>query len=141
MTNNIHPKCEHLTGHPCHGCTHFALCPRLHEDTERPTNIRIGAIDYPVTYKRDLHNDGRRLDGHITYCPYSIQLDEDLGHQGTQTVLWHEIIHGIVVHAGRPPMDNEIVEMLAYGIVQVLRDNPELARLSKETHDSSNKDG
>lgn len=96
-----------------------------------PTMIRIGGIDYDVKFQRNLRtSDDVKLDGSIDYRPYEITIDADIGMQGNTVVLWHEILHGIIAQAGWKQPDDEFVEMLAYGITQVLRDNPELCSTS-----------
>jgi len=43
-----------------------------------------------------------------------------------RVTLWHEIVHGILYAAGQTDHDEVLTDAIAHGIVQVLRDNPEL---------------
>lgn len=90
--------------------------------------VLIGGIQYPVHRVAELRDGDTKLDGHIKYRPYSINLDAELGEQGERVVLWHEVLHGILAQAGFRHEDEheQLLDALAYGIVQVLQDNPEL---------------
>ncbi len=44
--------------------------------------------------------------------------------------LWHEILHGILNGAAQTEEHNEAhIDALAHGIIQVLRDNPQLRNI------------
>ena len=88
-------------------------------------SIRIGAIDYPVEIVQDLASDGEFMDGVITHRPYKICIDAGLGDQGEFVVAWHEVLHAIMTH-GSVEEDESTVNMLSYGVAQVLRDNPRM---------------
>ena len=90
--------------------------------------IKIGGIDYEVEEVQNLcAEDGiKRLNGHIIYDSCKIKLDAGLNPQVKNVCLWHEILHGILTHAGITDHDEAHIEALSYGLVQVLRDNLEL---------------
>lgn len=88
--------------------------------------IKIGGTIYPVIDREDLNDNHKQLYGWIKFNTMEILLDTDLGPQARYTVLWHEIVHGILNHAGIEDKDERMVCALGYGIVQVLRDNPDL---------------
>jgi len=91
-------------------------------------SVKIGGITYPISRVDDLRDESQKLDGWIRYRPYSIQLDSGIGEQGERVVLWHEILHGILTQAGISYEDEHesVLDALAYGISQVLQDNPVL---------------
>lgn len=95
--------------------------------------IRIGGIDYEVEEVPNLcTEDGtKRLNGHILYDSCRIRIDENLSQQTKSLVMWHEILHGILTHAGVQEQSEAQIEALSYGIVQVLRDNPQLLERKK----------
>jgi hypothetical protein len=97
-------------------------------------NIKIGGTTYPVIDRDDLHDKHKQLFGWIKFDTSEIILDTELGPQARYTVLWHEIIHGILTNAGIEDQEERIVMALGHGIVQVLRDNPVLLTLLAETH-------
>lgn len=90
--------------------------------------IEIGGITYPVECIKDLRDGDTKLDGHTIHRPFSIRLEDKLCEQGKRVVLWHEVLHAIVAQAGIKHRDEyeQPLDALAYGLVQVLRDNPGL---------------
>jgi len=91
-------------------------------DKENDVKIKIGAIDYDIRIVEDtLTSDNA---GKISFVKSEIVIDEDCSPQDRQHVLWHEVIHGITVQAGHEVSEG-LVECIAYGVMQVLRDNPE----------------
>lgn len=91
-----------------------------------PNSIRIGGVEYPVVYVEHL-NDGVNLAyGHIDFDNCQIELSDTIGtaHEKRCKILWHEILHGIREHAGLEiENEEEVVDMFAKGIYQVLQDN------------------
>ncbi len=91
-----------------------------------PESIRINGVEYTIRNTENL-NDGRQmLDGRITYGDSLIQIKADQGHQHKCIILWHEIVHGILYHAGVELDDDteeKIAEALGFGLYQVLQDN------------------
>ena len=97
--------------------------------------VKIGGTTYQVLDCEDLRDETyNRLDGRFTGGQTTIQLSAALSTQGRYAILWHEIVHGILIHAGMDEIVDEerLVSALGYGIVQVLRDNPDLIALLHE---------
>ena len=91
--------------------------------------IRIGPIDYRVVKVERLMSDsGRHLSGQIDYMNCVIHVDPAMSERKLPVTLWHEIVHGILGAADIDlgSSEEEIVSILSSGIVQVLRDNPQL---------------
>lgn len=91
-----------------------------------PESVRIGGVEYPVVYVDYLNNGTNLAYGHIDYDNCKIELSDTsgTGHERRCQVLWHEILHGIRNHAGLEiENEEEIVDMFAKGIYQVLQDN------------------
>ena len=92
--------------------------------------LRIGAIEYAVVRVKGLSVDDEPADGCLAYLECAIQLEATTAPQLSRVTLWHEILHAILAHSGRQlDHDEDEIEALAHGIVQVLRDNPELTLL------------
>lgn len=91
--------------------------------------IKIGGLDYELIEEYNLcAEDGtKRLNGHIIYDKCQIKVDQNLNQQVKAVTVWHEVLHGILTQAGVEEHDEKLIEILSYGIVQVLRDNPELS--------------
>jgi hypothetical protein len=94
-------------------------------------SVKIGGIDYSIERVRDLRDeDGKKLDGRITYNATHIKIDSDTSDQAFVQILWHEILHGIETQAGRcGEVKEPTIDALAFGIIQVMRDNPQLVKL------------
>lgn len=89
-----------------------------------PKTIRIGGFDYDIVVKDELRNDQDvRLSGNIDCEALEIRVSSEITERFKPLVIWHEVIHGILQHAGISEHSEQHVELLAYGIMQVLRDN------------------
>lgn len=69
--------------------------------------------------------DGAECYGRINFAECEIKIrDRDINQQYQAITLWHEILHGIV-SGSTVEIENEeeVVEMFARGIYQVLQDN------------------
>jgi hypothetical protein len=91
-------------------------------------SVKIGAIRYAVSLVGDLRNGKRKLDGNINYTNTSIRLEADMDPQAHTQVLLHEILHGICMQGGLNIFEGHI-DVLAFGVYQVLRDNPQLVEM------------
>jgi hypothetical protein len=91
-----------------------------------PDSIRIAVVEYEVVVVPHLMNGAKAAYGHIDFENSRISLSDTFGteHQKRCLILWHEILHGIR-EANGMEIDNEeqIVDMFAKGIYQVLQDN------------------
>lgn len=93
-------------------------------------SVKIGPMRYPISEVDDLHDfDGdKRIDlwGHIKHSNTQIELRSSLSDQRKLQVLWHEILHGILSDAGYGEHNEQHLDALATGLIQLLRDNPQL---------------
>lgn len=104
-----------------------------------PVKIQIGAIDYTVSEHKDLHthsgDDRRWLNGHILHNTAEIKVEADLAPDMKVAVLWHEALHGILRMADVDEQPEHLIVILGYGLVRLIRDNPELVKLTIEGDD------
>ena len=92
--------------------------------------VKIGAQVFEIKRECKLKGSkGEDLSGHIKYGSSEILLDNELDAYSTRQVLWHEVLHGILTHAGISGEDEKLVDLLSYGIIQVLEDNKMLRSL------------
>jgi hypothetical protein len=63
--------------------------------------------------------------GVVDYFKHKIQIDEALSNKGMLYTILHECIHAILFHAGRREHDEEIIQALEYGLVQLIQSNPQ----------------
>lgn len=90
-----------------------------------PESVRINGIEYNIRLVKDLNDGNSILQGMIDYIKSEIHLNDGYGHQSKCITLLHEIIHGILYHSGIDlgEMEEKTIDILAYGIHQVLQDN------------------
>lgn len=91
-----------------------------------PNSVRIGGVEYEVRYEPNLRLNNNICYGVIDYdnCVITLSETDGTGHQRRCITLLHEILHGIRNHAGLEiEKEEEIVDMFARGIYQVLQDN------------------
>jgi hypothetical protein len=89
------------------------------------TNIRIGPLDYGVSYLARPIDEGEICWGYVKHGARAIVVDSELCAQRTLVTLWHETLHALLDQTGLVPQGEEaLCNALAHGIVQVLRDNP-----------------
>lgn len=96
-----------------------------------PSNVRVGSCDYTVGFvEHALTLNGQECLGIVDCNMHRISINRTLGdqQQREQTFL-HELLHAVVNERGLE-LDNEelVVNELAKGLHQVIRDNPMLFR-------------
>ncbi len=93
--------------------------------------VKIGGMVYDIRFVDDLRDaNDTKLDGQYSGHKCLISLNTNLAPQSALQTLWHEIVHGIITHAGlRDQHDESLIEAVAYGVMQVLRDNPGIEQL------------
>lgn len=99
------------------------------------STIKIGAIHYAVELKPDLHyedNEGRKrhLNGQVLHDSAVIRVENELSTDMQIATLWHEVLHGILTVAGHDEQPENLIIPLGYGLVSVIRDNPDLVELT-----------
>lgn len=108
-----------------------------------PESVRIAGVEYKVVLVPNLMNGATAAYGHIDYENSLIELSDTFGteHQKRCQILWHEILHGIREANGMEiEKEEEIVEMFAKGIYQVLQDNGgRLFDINEKTKEIRNK--
>lgn len=87
-----------------------------------PPSVKIGPIKYEV--KENPRYKAENLVGQIMYYESVIEMQPDLSPQMRQVGLWHEIFHGILLQGGFREHDERLLDVLAYGVVRLLHDNP-----------------
>jgi Zn-dependent peptidase ImmA (M78 family) len=93
--------------------------------------IRINGVDFNVVEKKDMPivATGECM-GQIDYYEGRILIQEDLNDQIKVLTLFHELVHGIL-HSSGPSVDHglteeqeeEMCEVIAYGLNQIIKDN------------------
>lgn len=95
-------------------------------------NLRVGPIDFAVERVSDLRgDDGKALYGEVKWQRCTVRIEADCVAQQQRQTMWHEVIHILLEQSGRTALsqNDEVVDSLAYGIMQVIRDNSWLAQL------------
>lgn len=86
--------------------------------------VKIGAVPHVVAYgeKSD------EYDGSITHSQQLIEIVNNMKPYVETVSLWHEIFHSVMKQSGHTDwrMDEDLMEVLSYAVVQLIRDNPQL---------------
>lgn len=94
-----------------------------------PEKVRIGSCDYSVEFtENNLVSNGKECLATIDYHHHEIMINRKFGdNQLNEVSFLHELFHGIIRERNLE-VDNEelVVEELARGMHQVIRDNPEI---------------
>jgi hypothetical protein len=85
-------------------------------------HIQIG----PIRYTLEVSDFSDRTCGDTDTMKCRIRVNSTMHPDVQRVTLWHEVIHGILFAAGMSDHDEQVVDALAHGLVQVLRDNPKL---------------
>ncbi len=97
-----------------------------------PSVILINSMPYQVVEEAGLRpqeEDYQRLYGYIQGDKMQISIEKNMQPQMKTAVLIHEVIHGILDQAGVSEHDEQLINILTYGFIGVMRQNPELAQL------------
>lgn len=102
-------------------------------------SIKVGAVRYSVIEKTDLHSvdsDERKvfLHGQIVYDAAEIRVCHEQSQDVKVAAVLHESIHAILNQAGHQEHSEAMVVALGYGLLALLRDNPELVGLILVPH-------
>lgn len=98
--------------------------------------VRIGALDYDIKYVANPLSGGSIANGVINDDRQMITIDSNLPPQYKAYALWHEITHAMFFSLGifkgqEIAIDERLIDSLANTILQVIRDNPKLAKIHK----------
>lgn len=89
-----------------------------------PPTVKIGPIEYAI--KENPRYKTEHLVGQVLYYEGVIELQPDLTPIMQEMGLWHEMLHAILLQGGFREHEERILDVLAYGIVRLLQDNPQL---------------
>jgi hypothetical protein len=100
-----------------------------------PDQIVIGPVTYDVRETPELKaatqdSDAAPMFGVIRWASGLIEIEAEQMHDRKVVTLWHEIVHGILENAGLDDQPEQVVFALGFGLVQLIRDNPELVRVT-----------
>lgn len=100
-------------------------------------SVQVGGVNYTVIEESKLSataSDGSTiwLNGHYLSSEAQIKIDADVAPSVKAAVLWHEISHAILTHAGIRDESETTVTALGYGLAQVVRDNPDLIAFTRK---------
>ena len=89
--------------------------------------VRVGPMEYSVTEQEAVIADGCFASGYMDLESSNIVVAAGLPEPVKAVTLMHEVLHAILIQAGSEHGNNEnLVECLSYGLVQLARDNPNL---------------
>lgn len=91
--------------------------------------IKIGSITYKVMYHDQLlDEDDNPLNGQIDFDELIIHMDKSLKKELNKVILIHECIHGILNNAGQEDHDEQYINIISYGIMDLIKNNKSFIR-------------
>src|SRR5690625_7352572 len=87
-----------------------------------PESIRIGSVDYSVTYQRGLSSGETRL-GQINYGQCKIRIEESLPASRAREAVAHELAHGMLFEAVYEEHDEEQANTMGRVLARSSRDD------------------
>lgn len=88
---------------------------------ELPKQVKIGAVTYEVQYEPRLADDA--LMGQIRLLEGVIAIRPNMSKTMEQITLLHEMTHAMLFQAGEKEHDEQVIDIIAHGVVQVIQDN------------------
>lgn len=89
--------------------------------------IQIGPVAYTVNQVERLYSDDHRpLMGQIDPSALRIKLNAEQASAMKTVTLWHELVHAVLFNAGITEHDERLVDAIAFGVADALRQNPAL---------------
>lgn len=88
--------------------------------------VKIGSTKVEIALLPALREGGDDCLGLWKYNDARIELLETMHPQRTYDVLWHEMVHALLHHAGyeTETHNEQMVDVIGHGVAQILRDNP-----------------
>lgn len=102
-------------------------------------SVHIGEYDYEVKLQPEIKHDDTEYLGWVDYGTTVIDLSLAEHEQLRSQTLVHEIIHVIMHQAGFSDHSEAVIEALSHGLIQVIRENPELIEFIKQKPVNSSK--
>lgn len=107
-----------------------------------PKRVSLGSIVYDIELVDGLLDDERskKLNGQISINDATIRIEEKSNPQTQAMVLFHEIVHHIMMVTGhesdvRPDVAESFIDALSGGFLATLRLNPDLIKFIGELDD------
>ncbi len=93
-----------------------------------PEIINVLGIPYRVEKPDRITVDGVNGDGSVTYNTSLIEIVDGMPVEVERVVLFHELMHAVFKAQGQTKYrkDENLLDAIAHGIVEVLRANPQL---------------
>lgn len=94
--------------------------------------VRIGGIEYKVVIQDGWLKDDNEQDelwGRSSCKATTLFISGALPSQVKPCVLIHEALHAMLYQAGHPDVPEDVILALGYGVVALLRDNPDILKL------------
>jgi hypothetical protein len=90
--------------------------------------VIVGGVIYKVDFVDRIIDAEHEFDGLIEYATARIQIATGADPQFERAVLLHELVHALLKHAGQNSGDEKVVTALGYGLLALIRQNPDLMR-------------
>jgi hypothetical protein len=95
-----------------------------------PENIKVGYKDYKVVKVNNLDDGTNLLFGEVTYVDEVIKLANKYPENQMKLTLIHELVHAVDDMLGIDLKEEQVVK-LGTGLYQVIKDNPDMFRVTE----------
>lgn len=103
-----------------------------------PATIKVGVFDFKVIMVKDdsLSKEGSL--GETSFNDLTIKVDSNTPLRRCQAILLHEVLHSVVFmyrndsESETPELNERQINSLTFGLLQVVRDNPQLVDFLRE---------
>lgn len=98
--------------------------------------VLIGPFCYSINKMHIPADDDVQPQATVNYLEQNIMLHNKLAASGQLPGVWHEVLHILLANAGIMEHPEQVITILANGIVSALFDNPWLAGIERKAETS-----
>ncbi|WP_206460231.1 hypothetical protein [Anaerovorax sp. IOR16] len=93
-----------------------------------PKKVKIGGSEYVVEWVNRPCESNSCVQGEISYTDTKIRIknDEGFSQDYKDYIFIHEVLHGLMFHAGLDQDDETVIRTLSFAIHAFIKDNPEI---------------
>ena len=91
-----------------------------------PSKVKVGTCNYKIVQRK---MDDEDYIGRVYPNKCEIEIEKRLSDEKKITTLFHELIHAISFEYGNFKLGESKTDLMAVGVISILRDNPALVRL------------
>lgn len=96
-------------------------------------SVKISGLDYKIKFRKNLKVDGDCVNGYVIDTNLTIFIESSISMDLMKIIILHEIMHAILFSSKASGQDLDEIEEVyvnatAYGVYNVMKDNPNIKR-------------